>query len=62
MTILTELKRLEAEELKGMSRNEIAHYIVAITQTPICLDKKYCDLVLSVWLTKDCTPHFTFKI
>lgn len=52
MKIPPELKRLEVEELKGMSRNEIAHYIVEITQTPICLDKKYCALVLSIWLKK----------
>ena len=40
------------EELEKMSRSEMAHYIEEITQTEVCGDKKYCDLVLSIWLKK----------
>lgn len=40
------------EELEKMSRSDMAHYIEEITQTEICRDKKYCDLILSIWLKK----------
>jgi hypothetical protein len=40
------------DELEKMSRSDMAHYIVEITQTSICFDKKYCDLVLLIWLKK----------
>ena len=40
------------EELEKMSRSNMAHYIEEITQTEVCKDKKYCDLVLSIWLKK----------
>jgi hypothetical protein len=40
------------EELNLMSRTEMANYISEITQTEICKDKKYCDLVLSIFLKK----------
>lgn len=40
------------EELEKMSRSEISHYVSEITQTKICADKKYCDLVLSIWQKK----------
>ena len=40
------------DELEKMSLKDMAHYIEEITQTQICIDKKYCDLVLSIWLKK----------
>jgi hypothetical protein len=40
------------EELEKMSRSNMANYIECITQTEICKDKKYCDLILSIWLRK----------
>jgi hypothetical protein len=40
------------DELEKMSRSDMAHYIEEITQTEICKDKKYCDLVLSIFLKK----------
>jgi hypothetical protein len=40
------------EELNLMSRTEMANYISEITQTEICKDKKYCNLVLSIFLKK----------
>lgn len=40
------------EELEKMSRSEMAHYMVEITQTPICKDKNYCKLILNIWLKK----------
>lgn len=39
-------------ELEKMSRGDMAHYIVEITQSEICADKKYCDLLLEIWLKK----------
>jgi hypothetical protein len=39
-------------ELQKMSRNDMAHYIEEITQTEVCNDKKYCDLLLTIWLKK----------
>lgn len=40
------------EELEKMSHIDMAHYIEGITQTEVCKDTKYCDLVLSIWLKK----------
>jgi hypothetical protein len=40
------------EELEKMSRSDMAYYIEEITQTKICSDKKYCNLVLLIWLKK----------
>lgn len=40
------------KELEQMSCSNMAHYIVEITQTPICKDKVYCDLILKIWLKK----------
>jgi hypothetical protein len=40
------------DELEKMSRSDMAHYIEKITQTEICKDKKYCDLVVTIWLKK----------
>ena len=40
------------DELEKMSRSDMAHYIEEITQTEICKDKKYCDLVLSIFIKK----------
>jgi hypothetical protein len=39
-------------ELEKMSRCEMAHFIIEITQTPICRNKKYCNMVLEIWLKK----------
>jgi len=38
--------------LNIMSRIELAHYISEITQTPICKDKKYCELILKIYNKK----------
>lgn len=40
------------EELEKMSRSDMSHYIIEITQTEICYDKSYCDLLLKIWLKK----------
>ena len=40
------------EELEKMTYNEMANYITEITQTEICKDKRYCDLILAIWLQK----------
>ena len=40
------------DELEKMSRSDMAHYIEEITQTEVCNDKKYCDLLLTIWLKK----------
>ncbi len=40
------------DELEKMSRSDMAHYIEKITQTEICKDKIYCNLVLTIWLKK----------
>jgi hypothetical protein len=40
------------EELQKMSRSDMAHYIEEITQTEFSNDKKYCDLLLTIWLKK----------
>ena len=40
------------EELEKMSRSDMAHYIVEITQTLLCKDKNYCDLISKIWLKK----------
>lgn len=40
------------KELKKMSRGDMANYIIEITQTPICKDKSYCDLIMKIWLKK----------
>jgi len=40
------------EELDKMSRFEMAHFITEMTQTPICRDKKYCEMVLQIFLKK----------
>ena len=40
------------DELEKMSRSDMAHYIEEMTQTYICVDRKYCDLVLLIWLKK----------
>lgn len=39
-------------ELEKMSRNEMANYIVYITQTPICSDNKYCNLLMLLFMKK----------
>ncbi len=39
-------------ELEKMSSNDIAYYISEITQTNICKDLKYCNLILSIFLNK----------
>jgi hypothetical protein len=40
------------EEFEIMSLSDMAYYISEITQTDICKDKKYCDLILFIWLKK----------
>jgi hypothetical protein len=40
------------DELEKMSRSDMAHYIEEITQTELCKNKKYCNLVLSIFLKK----------
>lgn len=40
------------KELEIMSRSDMAHYLTEITQTQICADKNYCDLLLKIWLKK----------
>jgi len=40
------------KELEKMGRSDMAHYIVEITQTTICKDKSYCDLIMKIWLKK----------
>jgi hypothetical protein len=39
-------------ELEKLSRIELAQYISEITQTEICKDKKFCDILLKVFLKK----------
>jgi hypothetical protein len=39
-------------ELEKLSRIELAQYISEITQTKICKDKKFCDILLKVFLKK----------
>jgi hypothetical protein len=40
------------EEIKAMSRSEISHYISEITQTPICMDKEYCNFLVKELMAK----------
>ena len=40
------------EQLKKMSRSDMAHYISEITQTEICKDNAYCYMLLNIWLKK----------
>lgn len=40
------------KELEKMSRSDMANYLVDITQTAICKDKGYCDLIMKIWLKK----------
>lgn len=39
-------------ELKAMTSKEIAKHLEDITQTPICKDKKYCDMVCRIYRDK----------
>lgn len=40
------------DEIKKMSSSKISEYITDITQTPICADKKYCDEVIKIFMSK----------
>lgn len=40
------------QEFELMSRKDMAHYIIEITQTDICKDKKYCNSIMLIWLKK----------
>ena len=39
-------------ELNEMTSIELANHIEAITQTDICQDKKYCDLLTKIFISK----------
>jgi len=47
-----EIRQKSREELENMTAEEINRYIIDITQTPICNDSKYCDMVLKIYLKK----------
>ena len=40
------------EQLEKMSRSDMAYHISEITQTEICKDDVYCQLILKIWLKK----------
>ncbi len=52
MSLLMDMAYKTEKELNVMSRIEMAHYILEITQTEICRNKKYCDLLLKIYLKK----------
>jgi hypothetical protein len=39
-------------ELEKMTSHQIANHLSEITQTEICKDKKYCKMVLDVFMAK----------
>jgi hypothetical protein len=45
-------QKINIEEIKNWSSKKIASYIGAITQTPICSDKKYCNDLIKIYLSK----------
>ena len=49
--------KLNKDEVLKLSTNELSKYIVEITQTEICKDKKYCEFLTSQLIkpTKDKT-------
>lgn len=52
MSLRMDMAYKTEKELNVMSRIEMAHYILQITQTDICKDKKYCNLILKLYLKK----------
>lgn len=44
--------RKTKDEIEAMTVLEIANYLSEITQTPICKDKKYCNLLVSIFIKK----------
>jgi hypothetical protein len=45
-------KKIEIAEVKKMTSAEISKYIIEITQTKICADKKYCNELIKIYLSK----------
>lgn len=46
-----QVKKTKAE-VKAMSSRELSDYIIEITQTPICSDKEYCEMLTKAHLKK----------
>lgn len=42
----------DIETVKQMTSSQIALYIDEITQTDICKDKKYCNELIKIFLSK----------
>lgn len=45
-------QKINLQTIEGWSSRRIANYIEAVTQTPICADKKYCDSLIKIYLSK----------
>lgn len=48
----TELCEVRIFGDEKMSRSDMVHYISEITQTEICKDNAYCELLIKIWLKK----------
>lgn len=51
------MKKIPADKLKKMTYGQLAEYMIQITQTPICADKKYCQLLNDIMRSKPLTIH-----
>ena len=38
------------QEILSMSKQELSAYLIEITQTEICKDKKYCNFLIQIFL------------
>ena len=47
-----EINKIELAEVKNMTSAQISKYIIDITQTKVCSDKKYCEDLLKIYLPK----------
>ena len=47
----TQMKKTKAE-IEAMTSRELSDYIIEITQTPICSDKEYCEMLTKAHLKK----------
>lgn len=47
----TQIKKTKAE-IEVMSSRELSAHIIEITQTPICSDKEYCEMLTKAHLKK----------
>lgn len=46
------IKKLTIDEFSELSDIKMLKYIIIITQTYICEDDKYCEMILNIWRKK----------